>query len=83
LEANEKTMSAIIDASGLPESVVSDIRQLVTTLKGQLTDTNSPGLQSETREEWVNRLTAWAQSHPKRSIEIDDSRESIYSGRGE
>jgi hypothetical protein len=32
---------------------------------------------------WVERWRAWAQSHPATAIVADDSRESIYGGRGE
>jgi hypothetical protein len=77
-------MSETIDASGLPESVINDIRQLVKTLRGQLETTKEDlGSNKETPEAWAKRLTAWVQSHVKRPIEFDDSRESIYSGRGE
>ena len=77
-------MPEIIDASGLPETVINDIRKLVNTLRSQLLVSKEATLsESETPDEWANRLMAWAQGHPKRLIEFDDSRESIYSGRGE
>jgi len=77
-------MQDTIDASGLPESVVNDIRQLVRTLRGQLTTTSDDSVtKKETLEDWAKRLTDWVQGHNKRPIEFDDSRESIYSGRGE
>jgi hypothetical protein len=34
-------------------------------------------------EEWVERLQAWVDSHPVEQATMDDSRESIYAGRGE
>lgn len=34
-------------------------------------------------DQWVRRLQAWVDTHPSRPITIDDSRESIYAGRGE
>ena len=34
-------------------------------------------------EEWVADIRAWARSHRHLPIEADDSRESIYAGRGE
>lgn len=37
----------------------------------------------ETKEEWKARLRAWAEGYPDRPVEIDDSRETIYAGRGE
>lgn len=77
-------MSTNIDASGLPESVVNDIRKLVNTLQTQISIEKDPiRPQSETPEEWAKRLLEWVKTHDKRSVEIDDSRESIYSGRGE
>ena len=37
----------------------------------------------QTAAEWVSELHAWAASHEKREIHMDDSRESIYEGCGE
>jgi hypothetical protein len=34
-------------------------------------------------DQWVARWTAWAQNHPVSAATADDSRESIYAGRGE
>ncbi len=34
-------------------------------------------------DEWSRALRAWAASHPVRTVLADDSRESIYEGRGE
>jgi hypothetical protein len=75
-------MQTTIDVSGLPESVVNDLRELVNSLREWQALPGSTR-SSETPEEWVQRFTAWVESHPKRPIEFDDSRESIYSGRGE
>ena len=36
-----------------------------------------------TADEWSRALRAWAASHPLRTVCADDSRESIYEGRGE
>ena len=36
-----------------------------------------------TPEEWAADLEKWAESHRRLEHEADDSRESIYSGRGE
>ena len=57
--------------------------QLVDTLRGRLGATNGAPPGGESPEEWAKRLTAWAAGHPRRAVEIDDSRESIYGGRGE
>jgi Arc/MetJ-type ribon-helix-helix transcriptional regulator len=37
----------------------------------------------ESPDQWADRLQAWVDTHPSRPITIDDSRESIYAGRGE
>lgn len=34
-------------------------------------------------EEWITRFEAWVDSHPPWGRFVDDSRESIYAGRGE
>jgi hypothetical protein len=75
-------MQTTIDVSGLPESIVNGLRQLVDSLR-ERQGKNSTAPPNETPEEWAQRFMAWVESHPKRSIEFDDSRESIYSGRGE
>ena len=36
-----------------------------------------------TADEWARALRAWAASHPVGTVLADDSRESIYEGRGE
>jgi hypothetical protein len=36
-----------------------------------------------THEQWSAALRAWAASHPPVTHFVDDSRESIYAGRGE
>lgn len=75
-------MSTTIDVTGLPEPVVNSLRQLVDSLReGQ--GKNGAAPVGETPEEWVKRLRAWAEGHPKGTGDFDDSRESIYSGRGE
>lgn len=37
----------------------------------------------ESIEQWRRELRAWAASHPARDVLVDDSRESIYEGRGQ
>lgn len=34
-------------------------------------------------EEWIKNLREWSASHPHATHFVDDSRESIYEGRGE
>jgi hypothetical protein len=43
----------------------------------------SPSALQDNPDEWAKRLQAWVDTHQARPIEIDDRRESIYSGRGE
>jgi predicted DNA-binding antitoxin AbrB/MazE fold protein len=43
--------------------------------------TYPPGFSSP--EEWVKALREWAGSHSRVEHLVDDSRESIYAGRGE
>ena len=75
-------MPTTIDVTGLPEPVVNSLRQLVDSLR-ESQGKNGIAPPKETAEEWVKRFMAWVDSHPKRPIEFDDSRESIYAGRGE
>jgi hypothetical protein len=45
------------------------------------TQTSSP---PNAKDEWLARFDSWVNSHPIRpNVELDDSRESIYAGRGE
>lgn len=39
--------------------------------------------QNLSADQWVARLRKWAASHRSLPFEADDSRESIYEGRGE
>ena len=39
--------------------------------------------QVQTPQQWVADFRRWAESHRRLPIEADDSRESIYAGRGE
>ncbi len=34
-------------------------------------------------DEWIREFTSWAESHKPLNSKLDDSRESIYQGRGE
>jgi hypothetical protein len=85
-------MPQTIDVTGLPPTVVADLQRLVDTLRAHAAPAVTPppvdaprigAPPNETPEQWAARLVAWVQSHPKRAIEFDDSRESIYEGRGE
>jgi hypothetical protein len=43
----------------------------------------TPTIAAETAEQWITRFNSWIESHPKRGYIADDSRDSIYAGRGE
>jgi hypothetical protein len=45
--------------------------------------TNHPAMETTATDSWVERWRAWAQGHPASVVVADDSRESIYDGRGE
>ena len=78
-------MPESIDVTGLPEAVIQDIQRLVTTLRERLGQggTLAPSAADLAPEAWIARFRAWAASHPKRDIVLDDSRDTIYGGRGE
>ena len=42
-----------------------------------------PPYQTATPAAWVRAFREWAASHPVLPVEADDSRESVYKGRGE
>ena len=74
-----------LDLTGLPAPVADELRRLVATLRSNLV--GSPSLETdpatEPPDQWAGRLQAWVDSHPVRAVSIDDSRESLYAGRGE
>ena len=43
----------------------------------------STGPEGKTREQWAAEFKAWIESHKPVTHFVDDSRESIYAGRGE
>lgn len=51
--------------------------------EGELPERAREELSSISVEEWSQALKAWAKSHRPRSTPADDSRGSIYEGRGE
>jgi hypothetical protein len=75
-----------IDVTGLPEPVVTELQRLVSELKtaippsrGSATDPNRLPY-----DEWAKRFDEWLnRPRPPAPPFVDDSRESIYEGRGE
>ena len=69
-----------IDVTGLPEEAIRALQSVISVLRGQA-GAESPSFAS--REEWAKAIKQWAESHPQIDKPADDSRESIYAGRGE
>jgi len=65
-------------ASGKDVSAI--VREAV---EEKLAATPAAGMPGKRFEEWSAALHAWAASHKPVSHFVDDSRESIYAGRGE
>jgi hypothetical protein len=73
-----------LDLTGLPAPVAEELRKLVATLRDNLVPGPGPTASAgESPDAWARRLRAWVDTHPARPITIDDSRESLYTGRGE
>ena len=70
-----------LDLTGLPEEAIRAIASLVSLLKTR-SGVSTPAVRPTT-EEWTRSLLEWAASHPQLAGVLDDSRESIYAGRGE
>jgi hypothetical protein len=69
-----------IDVTGLPEEVIRAVESLVSLLRGE----PGTGVSAfSSREEWARAIREWAESHQRLDTLADDSRESIYAGRGE
>lgn len=67
-----------IDVSGLPEEAVRAVASIVSLLRRPGQAPSFPSV-----EEWSRALRAWAAGHARSSTVADDSRESLYEGRGE
>jgi hypothetical protein len=77
-------MPETIDVTGLPEPILRDIRRLVETLRQSYGSPNSDtDTQQSDREAWIARWRAFAATRTSSNPNFDDSRESIYEGRGE
>lgn len=44
---------------------------------------SQPSKPKQSAEDWGQEFREWAASHPRATHFVDDSRESIYEGRGE
>jgi hypothetical protein len=77
----EQTKS--IDVTGLPDEAVWALQSLVSALRSHQPPRHGQIGSFASYEEWSKALREWVQSHPKRDTLADDSRETIYAGRGE
>jgi plasmid stability protein len=66
---------------GLP--LEAYLREIVEREAIQPESTDHPLSQATAADSWVERWRVWAQGHPASVVVADDSRESIYDGRGE
>jgi hypothetical protein len=58
-----------------------DVAAVASDLIEQAVDTDSPN--DMPYEQWISEFRAWTSSHQPVGHFVDDSRESIYDGRGE
>lgn len=70
-------------ASGRFESRSDAINEAVLLLRDQCRENGQRPAETITAEEWCQRFERWAADHRHLAQEADDSRESIYAGRGE
>lgn len=68
-------------AAAAGQDVESFIQQMVTERLAEEDQPKKPRKRSH--EEFKKRMEAWIRLHPVLDHAIDDSRESIYEGRGE
>ena len=71
-----------VDVTGLPKVAIEAVQSLVALLRDSHTSLSMPRPFSS-KEEWANAVREWAANHPVRKQLADDSRETIYAGRGE
>jgi hypothetical protein len=77
-----------LDLSGLPDEAIRVVQSLVSLLKNGARETGAESL-SPSFEEWQKQFDSWMQEVAARAAQYppgfiaDDSRESIYQGRGE
>ena len=83
-------MPQTIDVTGLTPEAIRVVETVVDALRKQAAQpAPSPSAYwpgpppGETAEEWIARWRAWTRSQPRLDVIADDSRESVYEGRGE
>lgn len=79
MDTNITPQPRIIDLSGLPESTIQRVLELVH--QARRSDPHSPV--PDDPERWSAEWRAWVASRTPGVVDFDDNRESIYAGRGE
>ena len=79
---NDQFIDEIV-AKGRFKSRHDAINEAICLLRNEIRQNSQTPAASLTAEEWCERFETWAASHRDLPHEADDSRESIYSGRGE
>jgi Arc/MetJ-type ribon-helix-helix transcriptional regulator len=80
---NERFLEQAV-AEGRFQSRDEALNEAVCLLRGELQDNGNNGsVMNENLGEWSNRFRNWLNSHKDLESIADDSRESIYFGRGE
>jgi hypothetical protein len=69
-----------VDVTGLSEEAIRAVESLVVSLREQH---GPPRSRYRSHEDWSKAFHDWVNSHRKLDRIADDSRESIYAGRGE
>ena len=69
----------LLELSDLSEEDFEAVQAFVSLMRSRSGATATP----LSREEWSRALREWAADHPLIEGVADDSRESIYAGRGE
>jgi len=83
--SNTPDQTKVIDLTGLPEKAVEAVRALVEGMRKQAATQSAPTATGEWDKQfdaWMREVTARAGRYPEGFI-VEDSRESIYKGRGE
>ncbi|MBW3598407.1 MAG: hypothetical protein KY475_14185 [Planctomycetes bacterium] len=79
---NERFVDELV-ASGRFLSREAVLDQAVQVLREQMEHNGDDGARQLTAHEWCDRFDQWAESHAALPRAADDSRKSIYAGRGE
>lgn len=75
-------MARAVDVTGLTDEAVKAVEAYVAALRAVPTAVQPPP-RVETTDERVARFLTWVDGRTSRNPSMDDSRDSIYEGRGE